>query len=185
MALAALFGCDLAWSTSIRQNRSNPIQILTKWRSRRFKRGRSLFSDDRRPARRVRRDGPDRGHPRRPRCRPRWERAPQQFAQILPPLRAQASALFQGQGGGHRGRGVHGSRAGARPPRPRRSRRLRSAEAARAEAEAQTAKAAALIAGTGYHRRDGELAELQARLAEPSSSRPSEARAGIVKDAAV
>jgi hypothetical protein len=106
MALAALFGCDLAWSTSIRQNRSNPIQILTKWRSRRFKRGRSLFSDDRRPARRVRRDGPDRGHPRRPRCRPRWERAPQQFAQILPPLRAQASALFQGQGGGHRGRGV-------------------------------------------------------------------------------
>ena len=39
-----------------------------------------------------------------------------------------------------------------------------SAEAARAEAEAQTAKAAALIADTGYHRRDGELAELQARL---------------------
>ena len=34
----------------------------------------------------------------------------------------------------------------------------------RAEAEAQTAKAAALIADTGYHRRDGELAELQARL---------------------
>ena len=40
-----------------------------------------------------------------------------------------------------------------------------SAQAARAEAEAQTAKAAALIADTGYHRRDGELAELQARLA--------------------
>ena len=39
-----------------------------------------------------------------------------------------------------------------------------SAQAARAEAEAQTAKAAALIADTGYHRRDGELAELQARL---------------------
>ncbi len=39
-----------------------------------------------------------------------------------------------------------------------------SAAAARAEAEAQTAKAAALIADTGYHRRDGELAELQARL---------------------
>ena len=56
-----------------------------------------------------------------------------------------------------------------------------SPAAARAEAEAQTAKAAALIADTGYHRRDGELAELQARLAEPSSSRPSEARAWIVK----
>ena len=42
-----------------------------------------------------------------------------------------------------------------------------SPEAARAEAEAQTAKAAALIADTGYHRRDGELAELQARLAAP------------------
>ena len=60
-----------------------------------------------------------------------------------------------------------------------------SPEAARAEAEAQTAKAAALIADTGYHRRDGELAELQARLAatekESLSSRPSEARAGIVK----
>ena len=40
-----------------------------------------------------------------------------------------------------------------------------SAQAARAEAEAQTAKAAALIADTGYHRRDGELAELKARLA--------------------
>jgi hypothetical protein len=40
-----------------------------------------------------------------------------------------------------------------------------SAQAARAEAEAQTAKAAALIADTGYHRRDGELAELHARLA--------------------
>ena len=40
-----------------------------------------------------------------------------------------------------------------------------SAAAARAEAEAQTAKAAALIADTGYHRRDGELAELRARLA--------------------
>ena len=39
-----------------------------------------------------------------------------------------------------------------------------SAQAARAEAEAQTAKAAALIAETGYHRRDGELAVLQARL---------------------
>ena len=33
--------------------------------------------------------------------------------------------------------------------------------------KAQTAKAAALIADTGYHRRDGELAELQARLAAP------------------
>ncbi|MGO9544648.1 MAG: hypothetical protein ACLPPF_07625 [Rhodomicrobium sp.] len=40
-----------------------------------------------------------------------------------------------------------------------------SAQAARAEAEAQTAKAAALIADTGYHRRDGEFAELKARLA--------------------
>ena len=39
-----------------------------------------------------------------------------------------------------------------------------SPAAARAEAEAQTAKAAALIADTGYHRRGGELAELQARL---------------------
>ncbi len=39
-----------------------------------------------------------------------------------------------------------------------------SAQAARAEAQAQTAKAAALIAETGYHRRDGELAELKARL---------------------
>jgi hypothetical protein len=37
--------------------------------------------------------------------------------------------------------------------------------AARAEAEAQTAKAAALIADTGYHRRDGELAKLQSHLA--------------------
>jgi hypothetical protein len=42
-----------------------------------------------------------------------------------------------------------------------------SPEAARAEAKAQTAKAAALIADTGYHRRDGELAELQDRLAAP------------------
>ena len=42
-----------------------------------------------------------------------------------------------------------------------------SPKAARAEAEAQTAKAAALIADTGYHRRDGELAELQGRLAVP------------------
>jgi tetratricopeptide (TPR) repeat protein len=40
-----------------------------------------------------------------------------------------------------------------------------NAEAARAEARAQTAKAAGLIGETGYHRRDGELAELQARLA--------------------
>ena len=40
-----------------------------------------------------------------------------------------------------------------------------SPAAARAEAEAQTAEAAALIAETGYHRRDGELAELKARLA--------------------
>jgi hypothetical protein len=40
-----------------------------------------------------------------------------------------------------------------------------SPEAARAEAEAQTATAAQLIADTGYHRRDGELAELKARLA--------------------
>ena len=39
-----------------------------------------------------------------------------------------------------------------------------SAQAARAEAEAQTAKAAALIAETGYHRREGELGELKARL---------------------
>jgi len=38
-------------------------------------------------------------------------------------------------------------------------------EAARAEAQAQTAKAADLIAETGYHRRDPELAELKARLA--------------------
>ena len=45
-----------------------------------------------------------------------------------------------------------------------------SPEAARAEAEAQTAKAAALIADTGYHRRDGELAELKARLAVPESA---------------
>jgi hypothetical protein len=45
-----------------------------------------------------------------------------------------------------------------------------SPEAARAEAEAQTAKAAALIADTGYHRRDGELAELQARLAVPENA---------------
>ena len=37
--------------------------------------------------------------------------------------------------------------------------------AARAEAETQTARAAELIAAIGYHRRDGELAELQARLA--------------------
>ncbi len=42
-----------------------------------------------------------------------------------------------------------------------------SPAAARAEAEAQTAKAAALVADTGYHRRDPELAELQARLAAP------------------
>jgi hypothetical protein len=42
-----------------------------------------------------------------------------------------------------------------------------SPEAARAEAKAQTAKAADLIADTGYHRRDGELAELHARLAAP------------------
>ena len=40
-----------------------------------------------------------------------------------------------------------------------------SPEAARAEAQAQTAKAAQLIADTGYHRRDAELAELEARLA--------------------
>jgi hypothetical protein len=40
-----------------------------------------------------------------------------------------------------------------------------SPEAARTEAEAQTASAAALIAETGYHRRDPELAELKARLA--------------------
>ncbi len=40
-----------------------------------------------------------------------------------------------------------------------------SVQAARAEAEAQTAKAGALIGETGYHRRDGELAELHARLA--------------------
>jgi hypothetical protein len=40
-----------------------------------------------------------------------------------------------------------------------------SREAARAEAKAQTAKAAALIAETGYHRRDPELVELKARLA--------------------
>ena len=40
-----------------------------------------------------------------------------------------------------------------------------SPEAACAEAKAQTAKAAALIADTGYHRRDDELAGLQARLA--------------------
>ena len=45
-----------------------------------------------------------------------------------------------------------------------------SPEAARAEAEAQTAKAAALIADTGYHRRDGELAELKDRLAIPESA---------------
>jgi hypothetical protein len=38
-------------------------------------------------------------------------------------------------------------------------------EAARVEAKAQTAKAASLIAETGYHRRDGELAELKVRLA--------------------
>jgi hypothetical protein len=40
-----------------------------------------------------------------------------------------------------------------------------SPDAARTEAQAQTAKAADLIAKTGYHRRDGELAELKARLA--------------------
>lgn len=40
-----------------------------------------------------------------------------------------------------------------------------STEAAHAEAKAQTAKAAQLIADTGYHRRDPELAELKARLA--------------------
>ncbi len=39
-----------------------------------------------------------------------------------------------------------------------------SAAAARAEAKAQAAKAAALIAGTGYHRRDSELAGLRRRL---------------------
>jgi tetratricopeptide (TPR) repeat protein len=38
-------------------------------------------------------------------------------------------------------------------------------KAARAEAQAQIAKAADLIAATGYHRRDQELAELQAHLA--------------------
>ena len=42
-----------------------------------------------------------------------------------------------------------------------------SPAAARAEAEAQIAKAATLVADTAYHRRDGELAELQARLAAP------------------
>ena len=60
-----------------------------------------------------------------------------------------------------------------------------SPEAARAEAEAQTAKAAALIADTGYHHRDGELAELQARLAVSEKNdchRPSEARAGIISN---
>jgi hypothetical protein len=40
-----------------------------------------------------------------------------------------------------------------------------SQAAALTEAKAQTAAAAQLIADTGYHRRDGELAELQARLA--------------------
>ena len=40
-----------------------------------------------------------------------------------------------------------------------------SPEAARAEAQAQTAKAAQLIADTGYHRRDTELVDLEARLA--------------------
>jgi hypothetical protein len=40
-----------------------------------------------------------------------------------------------------------------------------SPKAASAEAAAQSAKAAQLIADTGYHRRDGELAELKARLA--------------------
>jgi hypothetical protein len=40
-----------------------------------------------------------------------------------------------------------------------------SPEAACAEAKTQTATAARLIADTGYHRRDGELAELEARLA--------------------
>jgi hypothetical protein len=40
-----------------------------------------------------------------------------------------------------------------------------SPAAARAEAEAQTAKAAQLIAETGYHRRDGELTDLRTRLA--------------------
>jgi tetratricopeptide (TPR) repeat protein len=40
-----------------------------------------------------------------------------------------------------------------------------SPEAARAEAKAQTAKAAGLIAETGYHRRDDELADLKAHLA--------------------
>jgi hypothetical protein len=33
------------------------------------------------------------------------------------------------------------------------------------QAKAETARAATLIAATGYHRRDGELAELHARLA--------------------
>ena len=33
------------------------------------------------------------------------------------------------------------------------------------QAKTEAAKAAALIAATGYHRRDGELADLQARLA--------------------
>jgi hypothetical protein len=40
-----------------------------------------------------------------------------------------------------------------------------SPAAAQAEAKEQTAKAAALIAGTGYHRRDGELTGLRTRLA--------------------
>ena len=40
-----------------------------------------------------------------------------------------------------------------------------SPAAARAEAARHTADAARLIAETGYHRRDGELAELKARLA--------------------
>jgi hypothetical protein len=40
-----------------------------------------------------------------------------------------------------------------------------SLAAARAEAVTQTAKAAKLVAETGYHRRDGELTDLKARLA--------------------
>jgi len=44
--------------------------------------------------------------------------------------------------------------------------------AARAEAQAQTAKAAQLIAETGYHRRDPELAELElAELTDPQGIR--------------
>jgi hypothetical protein len=39
-------------------------------------------------------------------------------------------------------------------------------DTARAEAERQTGKAADLIGETGYHRRDAELAQLKARLAD-------------------